>query len=177
MVGLGVSPNQFLVMRIFLQLVAILLIGNFQIEVFANQHKDYNKCDAIQFVLDDYCKNDCSGYKDTHSPRYRQVFIQALNGENIALRQVFFDPKFHSGDNETWEAVPGNILFVIGDRCFADFMLELNHEEQRWALMKIPIAAPFHDADIAGKTHYFKEHFPRTYKFYALHFPEFSHDY
>ena len=163
-------------MRLLLKLSVILLIGLFQFRGFASPIESYKKRDAIRYILNDYCKNDCTGYLHSHSSQYRQVFIQALNGDTIALRRVFLDPHFHSGDNEAWEPIPGNILFVVGDRCFADFVSDLGQEDQRWALMKIPIAAPFHDADTNGKAHYFKVHFPRTHRLYALDFPEDADD-
>lgn len=134
----------------------------------------YTKRDAVRFVMDDYCRNDCAGYLSTHSSWFRRTFEKALNGDNAALKRVFTDGRFHSGDNEAWEAVPGNILFVVGDRCFSNFLAELDKKEQRSALMKIPIAAPFYEAYEAGDHAYFKTHFPATYRLYALHFPEFA---
>lgn len=157
-------------MRVLLTLCLVLLAAT---TASANPHI-YPKQAARRYVLDDYCVNDCSGYLRTHSPRFRRTFARALDGDTQALNQVFRDRDFHSGDNEWWEGVPGNLLFVVGDRRFATFLADLPTEERRWALMYMPNSGPFHEADLAGDKDYFPRRFPQTYRYYQAAFPEFA---
>ena len=136
--------------------------------------RTFTKQAARHYVLNDYCIHDCSGYLRTRSPRFRRTFARALDGDTQALHLVFRARDFHSGDNEWWEGVPGNRLFVVGDRRFAAFLADLPTEERRWALMYIPNGGPFHDADLAGHRDYFPRQFPQTYRFYRDAFPEFA---
>ena len=144
-------------MRPSLVLGTILVFGTVALSAQLAAH---TRAEAARFVLDDYCPNDCAGYRRTRSPRFRRTFARALAGDHRALRRVFRDPDFHSGDNESWEPVPGNLLFVVGDRRFAGFLSGLPPEERRFALAKIPIAAPFHDAELAGQPDYFPRQVP-----------------
>ena len=123
---------------------------------------------AIHLILDDYCVLDCSGYLRSHSKYYRRTFRRALTGDMNALHRVFRDPRFHSGDNEAWCGVPGNILYVLGDTRFADFVLSLRPEERHWALTYIPVSAAFFYPDPSRGLAFFRRQFPRTYELYAI---------
>src|SRR6188472_439558 len=82
-------------------------------------------------ILDEYARLDCAGYLNSHCSVYRHTLARALAGDTRALRRVFRDPLFHSGDNEAWCSIPGAILYVIGDDRFSSFAMSLSPAE-RW---------------------------------------------
>lgn len=134
----------------------------------------YTREQARHFVLDTYCKLDCAGYLDTGSPRYRRVMARALDGKFRPLCQVFFKRDFHSGDNESWENIPGQILYVVGDKRFAKFLSRLSPEYQRNALNYVQNAGFFWVARETGDKNLFHRRFPLTYRHYVRFWPQYA---
>ena len=114
---------------------------------------------AAEFILDKYCPNFCEGYLRTHSSFYRQTFERAMAGDHAALRRVFFDSDFHSGDNEAWHSAPGHILSALGDARFADFVSSLPARRQREAVVRVPTG-------LSGDDALFQRRFPLTHELY-----------
>jgi len=117
-------------------------------------------------VVEEYAIRDSAGYLCSHSGFYPRTFARALAGDRRALRRVFRDSPFHSGDNEAWCSIPGAILYVIGDDCFSAFAASLSATERWWALIYIPDAEPFHYPDPRRGLQFFQREFPKTYRLY-----------
>lgn len=45
-----------------------------------------------------------------------------MSGDFSALHTIFTRSEYHSGDNEAWSSIPWELLAVIGDRRFAEFI-------------------------------------------------------
>lgn len=118
---------------------------------------------AARAILDEYAVLDCAGYLRSHSGLYRRTFSAALTGDARALRRVFRDPLFHSGDNEAWCSIPGAILYVVGDVQFSRFVTSLSFADRFWALTYIPAAEPFHYPDQRRGLRFFERQFPRRF--------------
>lgn len=118
-------------------------------------------------ILDEFALVDCAGYLSSHSGAYRRTFAKALRGDMRALRRVFRDPLFHSGDNEAWCSIPGSILYVIGDEQFFTFAMSLPPKERWWALTYLPAAQPFQQPDRRRGLEFFAREFPKTYRLYT----------
>ena len=131
----------------------------------------YSRADARYYVLDDFCKRDCAGYLDTHSPSYRRTYARALDGNTHALQTVLLERRFHSGDNESWEPVSGNLMYIVGDARFDHVLSTMSSEDQRFVMTYIYDAGFLHDAYERGDKGLFAKYFPLTYRRYVRFYP------
>ena len=122
---------------------------------------------VTRMVLHEYAIRDSAGYLRSHSSFYPRTFARALAGDTRALRRVFRDPLFHSGDNEAWCSIPGAILYVIGDDRFFSLAMSLPPTERWWALTYLPDAEPFQYPDERRGRRFFESQFPKTYRLYV----------
>ena len=136
----------------------------------------YSRADARRYVLDDFCKRDCAGYLETHSRFYRRIYARALAGNSRALRKVLLDRRFHSGDNESWEPVPGNLLYVVGDVRFDRALSTMSASDQKNAMTYLQIAGFFHEAYLQGDKNFFARNFQNTNRRYVGIYPEYTND-
>jgi hypothetical protein len=85
-----------------------------------------------------YCDDDCIYYEQRgQKPHlaYRAAFRSALAGDFVALRIIFTDRNYHSGDNEDWIDTHWAILHAVGDERFAAFLFQLTPKERDGVLM------------------------------------------
>jgi hypothetical protein len=113
-----------------------------------------------------YCDDDCIYYeqrgKKPHLP-YRATFRRALASDFAALRTIFTDSNYHSGDNEDWIDTHWAILHAVGDERFAAFLLELSPKERDGVLMYLRYSIMVPEPEF---WRYFDRHFPHVAPIY-----------
>ena len=113
-----------------------------------------------------YCDDDCIYYerrgRKPHLP-YRATFDRALAGDFAALRTIFTDSNYHSGDNEDWIDTHWAILHAVGDQRFAAFLLQLPQKERDVVLMYLRYSIMVPESEF---WRYFDRRFPHVAPIY-----------
>lgn len=105
------NPNQFTI-RLSLIIITVLECSC-GISVVKSKRPSPK---AISFFTD-YVKYDGP------APNTLPVFLNACNGDEQSLDQIFGDyGRFGSGDNEAWFDVPGKLLEELGDQKFSQYV-------------------------------------------------------
>jgi len=113
-----------------------------------------------------YVEDDCIYYeKHAEKPHlpYRATFKRAIAGDFAALRTIFADSNYHSGDNEDWIDIHWSILHAVGDKRFAAFLSRLTatQRDDIFLYLAYSIMAPERDV-----LHYLDQRFPRVAPMY-----------
>ena len=113
-----------------------------------------------------YCDDDCIYYEQRgqkpHLP-YRATFRRALAGDFGALRTIFTDSNYHSGDNEDWIDTHWAILHAVGDERFAAFLFQLTPKQRNGVLMYLRYSIMVPEPEF---WRYFDRHFPHVAPIY-----------
>ena len=145
---------------------AVIVFGAFICAASLQAAQRTTREQTARMILKDYAVRDSAGYLRSHSDLYPRTFARALAGDTRALRRVFRDPLFHSGDNEAWCSIPGAILYVVGDARFFSFAVRLSPKDRWWALTYIPVGEAFQYPDERRGLEFFAREFPKTYRLY-----------
>ena len=124
----------------------------------------------------EYCRTECE--EETTKPRlpYRRTFEKAMSGNSAALRTVSTRPEYHSGDNEAWLSIPWEVLTVIGDQRFAEFIRSEPRSERGGLLQYIVPGLSYPDSMNPQMERqlmmYFAKTYPQTFALYSRYWPE-----
>ena len=165
------TPTKMLARFLLPSLLALALLSEPRAAAADTIPDEYGRADARRYVLDDFCRLDSVGYLETHSSFYRRTYARALAGNSHALRMVLLDRRFHSGDNESWEPVSGNLLYVVGDARFDRVLSTMSDSDQRFVMTYVYNAGFFHDAYLQGDKKFSARNFPITHHRYTRFYP------
>ncbi len=128
--------------------------------VASNDGYSFTIAEARAAVREHY-RTECEGVK--YKPRlpYRETFEKAMRGDVKALKTVFTDENYHSGDNEAWICTAWPLVHVVGDKRFATFLQTLDEQTQRDIF---PTILDCYSS--ALKNGYFERKFPRVAAIY-----------
>jgi hypothetical protein len=83
-----------------------------------------------------------------------------MRGDFAALNTVFTDVNYRSGDNEAWCNVPWQILHVVGDQRFAEYLASLSPAARGQVLGQLLYIRDWYPHDEFDG--YFARRFPQT---------------
>jgi hypothetical protein len=114
-------------------------------------------------IILNYCETWCENDPWKTKPKlpYKATFESAISGDFDALKTVFENKNYHTGDCEAWIDMQWPMLHAVGDKNFAAFLARLSQNDLNNVLQYLcssVCCAPSSEIDA-----YLSRHFPRVF--------------